>query len=232
MKLHRLILTSGILLGGLSAVHATNLGFGQLGGNNTTVPSNFGSHAATDGNGYVVSLGGATPNIGLTWDSNWDIHTSGFFSTIEDQVVGGGDWDNQGSIPRVGQLDFGTHTINFSADPGFALMLNSFVFGHTAETAGNTAWDLALTADSTSTIVWQQSVAFENGQAFTISPNFVGALGESYTLSFNRTFSSYGSDGRHAIDNLSFSQVVPEPSTAALLGIAGLATLFRRRNRK
>lgn len=232
MKIDRVIITAGVLLGGLTAAQATNLGFGQLGGNNTTVPANYGSHATVDGNGVVVSLGGATPNIGLIWDANWDIHTSSFFSTIENTTVGGGAWDNEGNVPRIGQLDFGTHTITLSADPGYALLLSSFDFGHTAETAGSTQWDLSLTKVSNSTIAWTQSVSFENGQAFTISPNFLGDAGESYLLTFNRTSSTYGSDGRHGIDNFSFSQVaVPEPSTAALLSVAGLAALLRRRQK-
>ena len=232
MKMHRSIIAAGILLGGLTASEATNLGFGQLGGNNTTVPASYGSFATVDGNGYVVSLGGATPNISLAWDANWDIHTSAFFTNVENQTVGGGAWDNEGNIPRIGQLDFGNHTITLSADPGFALVLNSFDFGHTAETPGTTAWDLTLTKISSATTVWNQSVSFVNGQAFSITPNFTGESGESYLLTFNRTSQSYTSDGRHGIDNFSFSQVaVPEPSTAGLLGIAGL-TLFSLRRRR
>ncbi|MCW5555826.1 MAG: PEP-CTERM sorting domain-containing protein [Verrucomicrobiae bacterium] len=233
MKLHRFIITLGMLLGGMTAGQATELGFGQLGGSNTTVPGNYGSHATADGNGYVVSLGGATPNIGLTWDANWDIHTSGFFTDLENQSIGGGAWDNEGDIPRIGQLDFGTHTIGFSADPDFALVLNSFDFGHTAETAGTTEWSLTLTAVSSSSIVWDESVTFVNGQVFTLTPDFTGDFGESYLLTFTRTSETYGSNGRHGIDNLNFSQIaVPEPSTVALLGVAGLAVLVVARRRK
>jgi hypothetical protein len=233
MKIHRYAVASGILLGGIGAAQATSLGFGQLGGNNTTVPANYGSNATVDGNGYVVSVGGTTPNIGLTWDAGWDIHTSNFFTDIENKTVGGAAWDNEGSIPRIGQLDFGTHTISFSADPGFAFVFNSFDFGHTAETAGTTEWGLSLTAASSSTVVWSQSVTFVNGQVVTLSPSFTGVSGESYTLAFNRTSETYNSNGRHGIDNLSFSQVaaVPEPATASLVGIAGLglAALARRK---
>ncbi len=228
MKANPSILALGILLGAATIGNATIIGFGQLGGNNTTVPAALGSNATADGNGFVVS-NGATPNIALTWDANWDIHTSNFFADLENLTVGGGDWDNQGSIPRIGQLDFGTHTIVLSADPGYALVLNSFDFAHTSETAGTTNWDLTL-EDSGSNVVWSQSVEFVNGLAVTVSPNFTGAFGESYTLRFNRTASTYGSDGRHGLDNLSFNQIaIPEPGAAGLLGVAGLALLLRRR---
>jgi len=231
MKTHRFILASGILLAGLTHSQATTLGFGQLGGNNATVPANFGSFATTDGNGYVVS-GGTTPNVGLTWDSGWDIHTSNFFAPLEDTTVGGGAWDNEGGVPRIAQLDFGNHTINFTVDDGFALQLDSFDFGHTAETPGNTSWDLTLTAVSSSTVVWSQSVSFVNGQVFTITPNFTGVLGEDYLLTFNRTSETYNfSNGRHGIDNLTFYQVIPEPTTATLLGLAGLAVFARSRRK-
>lgn len=235
MKIHRSSLTLAILLGATSFAHATVIGFGQLGGNNSTVPVNLGSTAVADGNGVSVS-NGATPNITLTWDSDWDIHTSGFFGPIENQTMGGGDWDNEGGVPRVGQLDFGTHTISLAADPGYAVVLNSFDFGHTDEAhqqTGNptttTSWRISLT-DTSDAEVWFQEVDFTDGQVETITPGFVGANGESYTLRFNRTAESYGSNGRHGIDNLSFNQIaVPEPGSAALLGLAGMTALLRRR---
>jgi len=207
---------------------ATMIGFGQLGGNNTTVPATLGSNATADGNGYVVS-NGATPNVALTWDANWDIHTSAFFQPLENVTVGGGDWDNEGNTQRIGQLDFGTHTIAFAVDATAQLVLNSFDFGHTAETAGTTAWDLTLN-DSAAAVVWSQSVTFVNGASQTIAPNFVGALGEDYTLTFNRTSETYGSNGRHGIDNLSFNQIaVPEPATIALVGLAACGLFVRVR---
>jgi hypothetical protein len=232
-KIHPIFCALGILVGGLTVGHATNIGFGNLGGNNTTVPANLGSFVTSNGNGYVVT-NGATPNIGLTWDANWDIHTSGNFANLENQFVGGGAWDNEGNIPRIGQLDFGNHTIGFTANPGYALVLNSFDFGHTAETAGTTVWDITLTDSLTTTTVWTQQVTFTNGQVYTISPGFTGAAGASYTLTFNRISSTYPSDGRHGIDNLSFNQIaVPEPSTIALMGVAGLGLfVFRRRAKR
>lgn len=219
-----------VVLAFASVSRATVVGFGQIGGSNTAVPAGLASNAIADGNGFVVA-NGTTPNVTLTWDQNWDVHTSNFFTPIEDNTVGGGAWDNEGNVPRIGQLDFGTHTIGFAADPGYAVVLNSFDFGHTAETAGTTNWDLTLT-DAGANAVWSQSVEFVNGSVITVAPNFTGAFGQSYTLTFNRTGETYGSNGRHAIDNLSFNQVaVPEPATLAFagLGALGLVTCGRRR---
>jgi hypothetical protein len=225
---HRFILTIGVLFGMASLANATIIGFGQLGGNNTTVPAGLASNATADGNGFVVT-NGTTPNVALTWDANWDIHTSAFFQPLEDLTVGGGAWDNEGNTRRIGQLDFGTHTIGFTVDSGAQLVLNSFDFGHTAETAGTTMWDLKLT-DSAANVAWSQSVTFANGSTQNIAPNFIGLAGEDYTLTFARTSSTYNSDGRHGIDNLSFNQLtVPEPTSATLVGLVAMSLFARRR---
>lgn len=223
------------MLAAAGTSQATIVGFGQLGGNNTTVPSDLASNATADDDGYTVS-NGTTPGIALAWDGAWDIHgqidPAGWFDPLEQQTAGGGDWDLDANHAKIGQLDSGTHTIGFSADAGAALQLNSFDFGHTAETAGTTVWDLSL-ADSSNNVVWSEVVTFNNGQSLTISPNYTGAFGEGYTLTFERTSETYGSNGRHGIDNLSFSQVsVPEPSSV-ILGLLTVATVaglsYRRR---
>ncbi|MDP0499753.1 MAG: GH92 family glycosyl hydrolase [Verrucomicrobiota bacterium JB022] len=201
-----------------STSQATIVGFGQIGGSNTGIPSNFASNVTADGNGYVVN-NGTTPNIALSWDSQWDVHTSSWFANLENLTVGEGAWDNEGNTPRVGQLDVDFHTIDFRAEAGFAVVLNSFDFAHTAETAGVTTWDLVLT-DSRNNVVWSQSVTLDNASTDTsvikVSPNFMGKLGEDYRLTFDLTSQTYGSNGRHAIDNLSFNQY-PDPAGAAKL---------------
>lgn len=246
MTTSRYLTVLGLLLGSVTASQATIIGFGQLGGNNATVPVNLGSHAVADGNGYVVT-NGITPNISLTWDADWDIHTSTWFVDIEMTTDGGGAWDNDGpNAPRIGQLDFGSHKIAFGADAGYALVLLSFDFAHTNEQTQNnqgntytTEWRVSLT-DSTASVVWGQDVTFTNGQVHTLTPNFVGIPGEGYTLSFERRSEggingagasvTYNSNGRHAIDNLSFvQQPVPEPGAITLLGLAGAAFVRRRR---
>lgn len=221
---------------------ATILGFGQIGGSNSTIAKNFGSNAVADGAGLVVS-NGVTPNITLTWDidgennngnpetNGWDIHTSGHFAEIEDLTVGGGDWDNEGGGPRIAQLDFDYHSIGFAADPGYSVVINSFDFGNTNETADSSTWDLSIT-DSSDVAVWSQQVVLTNPDTdvLTVTPNFTGDPGESYTL----ILAGVGDplNGRHAIDNLSFNQApVPEPAAVSLLAVAALAGIgvYRRR---
>lgn len=233
MKIKRTLIIPGLMLAGVAVTHATVIGFGNLGGSNTAVPAALGSRASAAGSGFVVT-NGTTPNIVTSWDANWDIHTSNFFSNLENLTVGGGAWDNEGSVPRVGQLDFGTHSITFAADAGYALVLGSFDFAQTAETLGTTQWTLSLTAISTATTVWTQSLTLNNSPAANavvkVTPNFTGTIGEDYTLTFTRTSETYNSNGRHAIDNLSFTQV-PEASMAGLAGL-GLASLLVRRRRR
>jgi len=207
LKFLSIILTLGLQIGMASVVDATIIGFGQLGGNNTTVPATLGSNAVANGNGFVVT-NGTTPNLSLTWDAQWDIHTSSFFAGLENTTVGGGNWDNEGGGPRVGQLDIGNHSILFSAESGYALVLNSFDFCHTSETSGTTTWVITL-RNSASDLVWSQTLTLNNAFApaiVTVTPGFSGNSGERYTLAFTRTSQTYSSNGRHAIDNLSFNQ--------------------------
>lgn len=223
----------GIVLGLASASEATVIGFAQLGGNNTTVPAALGSAAIADSNGVTVS-NGTTPNISLTWDANWDIHTSSQFRLLDQQTVGGV-WDNDGNTAnaRVGQLDFSSHSVGISAGAGFAVVLNSFDFAMTSETPGTSEWLLTLT-NANAAVVWSQAVSFNTvgmatntGDVKTITPNFTG--GGSYTLTFQRTANSYNTDGRMGIDNFSFSQVVPEPTSLGLIGMLAPSLIRRRR---
>ncbi len=231
-QLLRTLGTTGVLLCGATAGNATILGFGQIGGSNTTIQANYGSNATADNFGLVVS-NGATPNIALVWQDNWDIHQSTWFDEIEGTTVGGGDWDNEGGTARVGQLDFDSHTIGFVADAGFALVLNSFDFANTEETSTTSVWDLTLT-DESSNVVWSQTVTLTNpnSDVVTVTPGFTGVAGMDYVLTFTGVSGGDGDgspqNGRHAIDNLSFNQV-PEPGSLALLGLGGLALLRRRR---
>lgn len=225
------VLTLGVLLGTVSVCNATILGFAQVGGSNTNLNgTGYGSAAAADAPGLTVS-NGTTPDVSLVWENNWDIHTSGHFSEIEDLSVGGL-WDNEGGT-RIGQLDASSLNIDFSVNSGYAVVINSFDFGNTEETKDVSDWVLSI-MNSSDVVVWTQSVTLDNEagggslDALNIAPNFTGLDGASYTLHFEGTNAL---NGRHAIDNLSFSQVaVPEP-TSLVLALLGLAAcgLGRRR---
>lgn len=222
-------LSTLLVLGSVSLGQATIIGFGNLGVSNTTVPANLASNASAAGNGFVIS-NGATPNIALTWDTGWDIHTSVHFTELENQTVGGGDWDNEGGGPRVGQFDANTHTIDFVAGSGYAFKLNSFDMANTPEAADLSIWSIVL-SDSLGSPVWSTTVNLQNNDAdvVTLTPAFTGLDGQAYKLTFRQTETT-APVGHIAIDNLSFNQVaVPEPSLSLLAGLSGLAMILRRR---
>lgn len=54
----------GMLLATAHSRQATILGFGQIGGSNSTIPKAYGSDVTVNANGLVVS-NGTTPNIAL-----------------------------------------------------------------------------------------------------------------------------------------------------------------------
>jgi len=223
---------AALLLGLASASNATIIGFANSFGNNTTIAADLGSFATADIGGVTVS-NGATPNIGVAFDSGWDYHHSANFDVVEAHTAAGA-FDSDGD-PDVAQTDFGHHTIGFSVDSGYAFILGSFDFGLSRETVGSeTDWTFTLT-NSLNETVWTQSVTLINGgsgDTRTIVPGFSGVDGEDYTLTFDLTAERGGTfgAGRNAVDNLSFGQrVVPAPAALALLGMGGLVGLRRRR---
>ena len=230
-----LILALGVVLGATSMGNATIIGFANTAGSNAKVPASLGSYAAAEGYDFTVS-NGATPNIGVEFVfDDWDYHHSGHFAPIENLTMGGA-WDNDGTDPDIAQVEHNGAPIVFTADPGYALVLNSFDFGLSDETVGQTNdWTLSLT-DSSSAVVWSTSITLLNegsGDVRTIEPNFVGANGMAYTLTFDMTAEgdgqSYGT-GRNALDNVSFNQIaVPEPTSVILIGLGVLGFVACRR---
>ena len=94
-----------VCLAGIS--QATTVGFVGAAGVNANIPVNYVSYAAGDGEGWTVLDGsGATPDIGLIWnsgDSDWEFHNSGNFGPVEDLHLGGG-WDTNAN-DAITQLD-------------------------------------------------------------------------------------------------------------------------------
>ncbi|YCM42580.1 hypothetical protein V2O64_14810 [Verrucomicrobiaceae bacterium 227] len=211
---------AGILYCATGVAGATIIGFGGTQGSNASIDASneLWSHATGDVDGLTV-VNGATPNIAIAFDDQWDYHNIVHFTLVEEKTLDERPFDTIGTDPDIAQAD--GRDIAFTVDEGFALVLNSFDFGLSSETAdqGNT-WTISLT-DSLGETVWSETVIFSNvetsgaGDVKTITPNFTGLEGEDYNLHFNLDEelggTSYGG-GRNAIDNLSFNQIsaVPE----------------------
>ena len=124
-----------------------------------------------------------------------------------------------GDLARVAYLD-AVSSVTFTADPGFVLTLNSL------DLAG---YDGAATLDEitvtgvTSPFA-QSAIAAPATGHNTVN---VGVTGSTLTLNF-----ADSSGGLVGVSNISFSQsaaAVPEPTAVALVGMAGVGLLARRR---
>jgi len=197
---------------------------------NADIPQTFGDNVVASGTGYSATSGlfvVGTPNIGLTWGNG--------VSHLVDSYQ---NWDGRGT---VAQLDFTrlpspppvqTISIMFTPDsPAYGALITSFFMD---EYSGGGAMDVDWSvSDGTGTLAsgnWTRSSGGRD-QIFTgLTPANV-TLGETVTLMFSR---NSGTGSYFALDNLAFDQVqaVPEPSTVALLALAGLglgARAMRRR---
>ena len=210
----------GLLNCAAGVAHATIIGFGGTQGSNSSIDASneLWSNAMADVEGLTVA-NGTTPNIAITFDDGWDYHNIVHFTIVEEQTLDLDAYDTIGTDPDIAQLD--GRDIAFTVDDGFALVLNSFDFGLSSETAtqGNT-WTISLT-DSAGLTVWSETVILSNvetsgaGDVTTVTPNFTGLAGEDYLLHFELDEELDGTNfggGRNAIDNLSFNQVEAVPA--------------------
>jgi len=219
-------IAAGIVCLSMTQASATViLDFNISNSSNDAIPTTYGSNLA------------GAPNVALTWISTlsagWEHHTSSQWDMLEGK-------DGATSPVDIAQIDnliggaqqpSGTPVkeILFTVDPGVMFQLNSWDMGHAGDQSeADYSWDLKLIKESDSSVVWSTTtITMGADDTTTISPNFTGEFGEDYRLSFVENGSTFTQRG--AIDNLSFNQVVPEPSAAALLGLAGGMLLIRRR---
>lgn len=206
-------LTASIALLSTSA-NATVLAFDGL-GTNATIPDTFGDNISAAETGVLVT-NGTTPNIGLTWDGNWEFYNDGEWSGAQLQAYGTGT----------------NHDIIFTPDSGFAVLVDSFVFDDYAAFAGGNEFDWSLTEDTaTGNLIGSGTGTTTDGQDLTVNTGMTSAYEGIVVLRITESAgSTNASNADQAIDTVSFTQVaVPEPSSTALLGLGGLALFLRRR---
>lgn len=156
-----------------------------------------------------------TPNVSLTWDSEWDSYTG---------------WPNDpgNDVYQMDRQLDDAQTIIFTPSAGFdvslgSLDLNVWVGGG----ATDVDWQIV---GSVSGVLGGGSFNQADGSVGTHNFNISGSGSENLTLSLTQ---KTGAHSYLAVDNLSFDQVasVPEPSSA-MLAAAGLGAMAMRRRRK
>ena len=200
-----------------NAPATTRITFEGFPGNNTAIASlpDYGDNVSTSSVDYTVSAGltgvVGTPEITVDWIGQWDTYTN---------------WNGRGSVAQSDFNGGAIVSILFTPSMPSAVRLVSFELDEWAGGgAGNITWDVSrpvggVVASGTFTMT-------DAGGRSLISPNVIGALGETLTL--NLTLNS-GLPSYFALDNLTFDQV-PEPSALALGAAAlGAATMRRRRS--
>jgi hypothetical protein len=245
--IHSHLVLSGFFALATSSTHASIIIFNGISGdNNDGIPASFGSNLSSDIGGANVS-NGATPDIALAWGggttntgdvlaNGWDIHgrSVDFWEALDSTGP-------TSTTPTIGQMEYPTDaspmTVTFTVDTAWALQLNSVDIGMANDKIDTYYFDVTISEVGGSEVFSTLTAAMDGDggtglQALTVDFDFTGTLGTDYVLAF-READSFGNiitgTNGGAIDNLSFSQAVPEPSTSALLGLGGLALILRRR---
>ncbi len=202
---------------------ATRLTFNQVNGavisnTDTTSSPNYGHRvtATTMGNFSYGAEGGFTPNVTVAYRAN---NPSGTFPGLSTWTSGYGNLTNtlwsgnlQSAVPNNGY-------VTLTADAGFQVSLLSF---RTALwSAGPATYTDISVRDGLGNVLYSTNAANPVGgnvlHDFTSSP-----------LTAQQLEIKFGQGWWIALDDVTYSQAVPEPGTMLVLG-AGLVALARRR---
>lgn len=181
-----------------------------------------GAHYVRYGSG-----GGITPNVSVAY---W------FYVRATGGIDGEGSSTTWGSTTQYGGMDNVVYArngttyysqIEFIPEPGYSVRINSLDYGGwLTDQPGLTLKIVANANGPDARLLWQAGpdggVTFPGTYA-SVTPMTLGRPGEKISL-------IWGGSNLAAIDNLSFSQFLPEPATAALLAL-GLGACCTRRAR-
>ena len=197
------------LMFGVSAVQASIITFDGK-GTNVTIPDTFGDDISSNGTGYNIS-NGATPNIDLTWNGVWDFYN-----------------DSEWSAGQLQGYDVGvTHEVVFTPDSGYQVNVDSFVFDDYAGYAQGNKFNWIILGDGSELASGTETTS--NGQDLTVTTG-MGFYEGIVTLRIEEHSDNDSTEwDDQAIDNLSFTQQIPEPASLGLLGLFGAIYLLRRR---
>lgn len=223
---------------------------GAVPANNSDLEIPYGSNVtASNVIGATDGGEGFTPNIALAWAP-----TGGTVAQAPDIDVleyhSAGTFTGAGFTVPVLQLDvdLSNHavlpehpTVDFIPEPGWAVRIHELQIGNaTDQTAGETPhpWTISILElpGLTPTSSSHTTAALGAGSLETATFNFTGNPGVSYRMVFDDGDLSCTTSACHnprtGIDNLRFSQVrIPEPATAMLAAMCGLAALVIRGRR-
>jgi PEP-CTERM motif len=186
----------------------------------------FGSLASTSSPGVVTTLGG-TPDVSLVWQSTLVGHTA-----VNFDYISGGPWSGDAELNNssIGI----THEIDFSVPSFASVTLNSFNFQPYLADGNGYTYTVTVFDVTKSTVLDTQGVTIPATSTLKdlVTLNAVGGLGDTLALTLTRTGGT-GNPLNIAIDDPSFTELVPEPTTAGLLvmglGAVGALAVVKRK---
>jgi hypothetical protein len=234
MKCHAILALIGIL-GAAPAAQATILTFNKSNNTNQAIDSvepNYGDFENGSNTTARLIGNGWTPNTQVDW-GGLNQHGAPALQWYDDVV----EWDGAqlDGVPTGG----GHFDILFTPNAGYGVRLNSFDFDDYADFNGNTGtahtfdWSLRDAGNNvlfgaTGVTVPADPDAGDNDH-LTINTGMTDYHAGALRLRITPQNVGENPEGDRAIDNLNFDQaVVPEPVSASLLALGGVALLRRR----